>query len=275
MSVRCVERWLSHQPPKNRSGKWLEQWRLLQPDEGPGIDARLDRIVAGDERAETLGAERLGALETAVGERAWTAATEALEAVWREYLVPHDFVVAWAQDLLTRIARVGGEAAVLRAVETTYERGWKARYAGWDAMTPELRLALSVEGMRGHLSGRSRKGDVEVAEEPDRYVMRLGPCGSGAVLRFGDPASGAGPYGADGVSREAHPWTWGRAGVLWYSSHCPIVMEWLAVRDRGYPMRPIEPPEHAADPCRWYVYKAPALTRAEHFQRMGLPVPNR
>jgi len=29
LSVRCVERWLSHQPPKNRSGKWLEQWRLL------------------------------------------------------------------------------------------------------------------------------------------------------------------------------------------------------------------------------------------------------
>ena len=29
LSVRCIERWLSHNPPKNRSGKWLEQWRLL------------------------------------------------------------------------------------------------------------------------------------------------------------------------------------------------------------------------------------------------------
>lgn len=250
-----------------------EQWRLLAPGESAVVESRLDRIVAGEERAETLGVEALPRLEAAVGRRAWIEAAAALEAAWREYLVPHDFVVAWVQDLLTRIAAEGGEGAVLRAVEGTYERGWKARYAHWDAMSPALRLALSVEGMRGHLSGRSRKGDVEVAEEPDRYVMRLLPCGSGAVLRFGDPATGAGPYGADGVSREPHPWTWGRSGVLWYSSHCPIVMEWLAARDRGYPMRPIDPPADASDPCRWYVYKTPALTRPEHFTRMGLRVP--
>jgi hypothetical protein len=29
LSVRCVERWLSHIPPKNRSGAWLARWRLL------------------------------------------------------------------------------------------------------------------------------------------------------------------------------------------------------------------------------------------------------
>lgn len=61
--------------------------------------------------------------------------------------------------------------------------------------------------------------------------------------------------------------------MLWYSTHCPIVMEWLTARDRGAPMRPIDPPEHAGDPCRWYVYKTPGLTRPEHFVRMGLPVP--
>jgi hypothetical protein len=247
------------------------QWRLLDEGEVPAVDARLDRIVAGEERAETLGAEELARLETAAARDADAEAKAALEALWRTYLVPHDFLVAWVHDVLTAIARRGGEDAVLHAVEATYEQGWKPRYARWDAMSPELRLALSVEGMRGHLSGRSRKGDVEIVEEPDRYVMRLGPCGSGGILRFGDPASGAGPYGLEGASRQPHPWTWGRAGVLWYSTHCPIVTEWLTTRDRGVPLRPIEPPEHTGDPCRWYVYKDPARTRPEHFQRMGLP----
>jgi hypothetical protein len=249
------------------------QWRLLAPGEASAVDARLDRIVAGEERADTLGADGLARLEAAAGRAAWGEARAALAALWRTYLVPHDFLVAWIHDLLTAIARAAGEEAVLATVSGTYERGWKARYARWDAMTPELRLALSVEGMRGHLSGPERKGDVAIAEEPDRYVMRLGPCGSGQVLRFGDPATGAPPYGADGTSREPHPWTWGRAGVLWYSAHCPIVMEWLTARDRGVPLRPVDPPERADEPCRWYVYKDPGRTRPEHFLRMGLPVP--
>lgn len=250
-----------------------EQWQGLDPDERRTVDARLDRIVAGAETPDTLGLLALPGLERAAGRGDRAGAAAALEALWWEYLVPHDFVVAWVQDLLTAIAAQGGEDAVLRAVERTYEGAYKARYAGWDAMPPELRLALSVEGMRGHLSGPGRKGDVEVVEEPDRYVMRLEPCGSGGVLRFGDPATGAGPYGTGGVSRERHPWTGGRAGVLWYSAHCPIVMEWLTARDRGVPMRPLDPPERAGEPCRWYVYKAPGLTRPEHFLRLGLPAP--
>jgi hypothetical protein len=249
------------------------QWDLLAAPEVPAVEARLDRIVGGTERADDPGAGELAALEAAAARGGWAPAAGALESLWRTYLVPHDFLVAWIHDLLTAIAERSGEDAVLQAVTETYERGWRPRYARWDAMSPELRLALSVEGMRGHLSGPGRKGDVEVVEEADRYVMRLGPCGSGAILRFGDPASGAGPYGVEGASREVHPWTWGRAGVLWYSAHCPIVTEWLTTRDRGVPLRPVEPPEHAGDPCRWYVYKDPARTRPEHFRRMGLTPP--
>ena len=42
-----------------------------------------------------------------------------------------------------------------------YEHIWKPRYATWGDMSPEERLQLSVEGMRGgHLSGPRHRGDV-------------------------------------------------------------------------------------------------------------------
>lgn len=71
-------------------------------------------------------------------------------------------------------------------------------------MAPLERLQLSVEGMRGHQSGRRRRGDVGVLEEHDRYVMVLDPCGSCGILRQGDPEGGRRPSDPAG-NRVAHP----------------------------------------------------------------------
>jgi hypothetical protein len=171
---------------------------------------------------------------------------------------------------LTYIAQRGGEETVPDAVDVTYQKRWKNRYALWDKMNAEEQLQLSVEGMRGHLSGQSRKGDVLVEEEHDRYVMRFDPCGSGGVLKRGDPVTGAPPYPTEGVNREPHPWTWSTTGVHWYSTHCPMVMEWKTNQDWGYPMRPIEYDHDPHRPCTWFIYKDPRQTRREHYERMGL-----
>ena len=107
----------------------------------------------------------------------------------------HDGLVVWIQEVLTEIADSYGEDAVREVVTLAYEHIWKPRYVLWPTMSPEERLQLSVEGMRGgHLSGPRHRGDVGVSDEGDRYVMSLDPCGSCGVLRRGDPDSGRAPH---------------------------------------------------------------------------------
>lgn len=192
------------------------------------------------------------------------AAVERMRIRW---CAVHDFLVVWIQELLTSLVEEFGEKAVLDSVRHAYENIWRPRYAVWNMMSPLERLQLSVEGMRGHLSGMGRRGDVGVVEEEDRYVMILDPCGSCGVLRRGDPESRRAPWPVSG-NQQAHPWTWGRTGVGWYAVHSPIAMEYLWYERGEPPMRPLEGCD-SLGPCRWFIYKSPHLTPPAHARRMG------
>ena len=202
-----------------------------------------------------------------------TGATDAVELMRVRWAAQHDGLVAWIQELLAEVARTFGEDAVLESITRAYEHIWKPRYELWDRMTPEERLQLSVEGMRGgHLSGPRHRGDVGVADEGDRYVMSLDPCGSCGILRRGDPDSGRPPHEPAG-NREPHPWTWGRIGMSWYSVHSPIALEYLQMREGRPPLRPLEDCDLPDRPCRWFIYKDPSRPRAIHYERMGFEPP--
>jgi hypothetical protein len=204
------------------------------------------------------------------------AAVDWLERLRLEFKNPHEMWVAWIQDMLTYVANTWSEEAVLDSILETHQSIWGDRYARWDQMTPHEKLALTVEGMRGgHFSGLRRRGDMVLTDDGDRYRMVMDPCGSGGVLRRGDPETGREPYPiADGgANREPHLWTWQKAGIHWYCSHCCISMEWLPGRKRGRPLRPLDHVLDPAAPCTWYIYKDEADTRAYHYPRSGLTVP--
>jgi hypothetical protein len=204
------------------------------------------------------------------------AAIDWLDKLRLEFKNPHELLVAWIQDLLTYCAESWGEDAVLETILHTHQSIWGDRYATWDQMTPWEKVALTVEGMRGgHFSGARRRGDVEVREEEDRFVISFDPCGSGGVLRRGDPETGRGPYpiSQHGTNQEAHLWTWQKTGVHWYCAHCAIAMEWLPGRRRGHPLRPLDHNLDHQAPCVWYVYKDEKQTRAYHYPRTGLIKP--
>lgn len=219
-----------------------------------------------------FGSAPLRALEHAINMKQTERVSAALERLWLEFKIPHDVLVAWINDLLAYLAQQT-EQSVLDSILDTHQSIWGDRYATWDNMTPWEKVALTVEGMRGHLSGAARKGDVLVHEEHDRFVIAFDPCGTGGVLRRGDPESGRAAYKTDGLNKEAHEWTWGKTGVHWYCSHCAIAMEWLPGRKRGHPLRPLD---HTLDhnaPCVWYVYKDETQTREYHYARTGLIKP--
>jgi hypothetical protein len=228
----------------------LAGFRAFDPGKGD-LERALGRIRAGD----VAGA---------------TADIELMRVRWA---AQHDGLVVWIQELLTEIAASFGEDAVLESVTQAYEHIWKPRYVLWDRMTPEERLQLSVEGMRGgHLSGPRKRGDVGVADEGDRYVMSLDPCGSCGVLRRGDPDSGRPPHQPAG-NQVPHPWTWGRTGMSWYSVHSPIALEYLQMKDGAPPLRPMEDCDMPDRPCRWFIYKDASKPRRVHYERQGFVAP--
>ncbi len=237
------------------------------------VEPGLGAVLLAGFRAFEPGRGDLDRALRAIGEHDAAAATESLELMRVRWAAQHDGLVVWIQELLTEIARTFGEEAVRESIEEAYLHIWKPRYERWALMTPEERLQLSVEGMRGgHLSGPRHRGDVGVTDEGDRYVLSLDPCGSCGILRRGDPDSGRPPHQPDG-NREPHPWTWGRTGMSWYSIHSPIALEYLQMADGRPPLRPMEDCDLPDRPCRWFIYKDPAAARRIHYERMGFPAP--
>jgi hypothetical protein len=201
------------------------------------------------------------------------AARARLELLRVRVAAVHDQLVWWIQQLLSDMVEQHGEDSVRDVVLRTYDVLWKVRYAEWNLMTPEERLQISVEGMRGHLSGPRHRGDVGILDEGDRLTMVLDPCGSCGVLRRGDPDSGRPPCNPAGTATR-HPWAWNELGVGWYAVHSPIAMEWIDMREGRPPLRPLEGCDQEG-PCRWFIYKNPHDARPEHYVRMGFAPPTK
>ena len=200
-------------------------------------------------------------------------AAAAVELMRVRWAAQHDGLVVWIQEVQTEIAKTFGEDAIRESVTLAYEHIWKPRYELWPNMSPEERLQLSVEGMRGgHLSGPRHRGDVDLADEGDRYVMSLDPCGSCGVLRRGDPDSGRPPH-QPVSNEEPHPWTQGRTGMSWYSVHSMIALEYITMSEGGPPLRPLEDCDLPDRPCRWFIYKDTTKPRAIHYERQGFTPP--
>ncbi len=230
------------------------------------------KLVSGYRRFQP-GAGDLERARQAIEAQDAPATVAALELMRVRWAAQHDGLVVWIQEVQTEIAQSFGEEAILESVTLAYEHIWKPRYAMWSEMSPELRLQLSVEGMRGgHLSGSRHRGDVGVSDEGDRYVMSLDPCGSCGVLRRGDPDSGRSPH-PSATNQEPHPWTQGRTGMSWYSIHSMIALEYIQMSQGQPPLRPIEDCDLPDRPCRWFIYKDVSKPRRVHYERQGFTPP--
>lgn len=243
---------------------WLVEifaFRLEQTGLGPSTARQEgERVVAGLS-PYLPGEGDLDAFRRLCDEGDAESAMVRLELMRVRTAAVHDHLVFWIQGLLTDLAERIGETTVRDVVVRANETLWGPRYVSWETMPPLERLQLSVEGMRGHLSGFGRRGDVGVIEEPDRYIMALDPCGSCGVLRRGDPDSGRPPCNPHGTT-EPHSWAGHRIGHGWYAVHSAIIMEWLPMQQGRPPMRPLQGCD-TDGPCRWFIYKDQTTSRLE------------
>jgi len=260
-----LERWLGTLIDHLLARFEQEDLRLMLRVPGQAVWKGFDRLAA----------DRYAEAKAAIGEGRVAEAKLAVDGMRKACKTLNDLVVCWVQDICTVLARKFGEDEVARAMRPAYDQIWRERYRAWTQLTAEEQLALSCEGMRAHFGGPTRRGEFVVRDEGDRYAMFFDPCGTGGVMRRGDPESGTPPYPTDGVNTEPKPWTWGQTGVPWYNTHCNLYLEAFAAEDHGYPLRPVgyDPDPHA--PCVWYVYKDPKRTRPEHFLAIGLEPPPR
>ncbi|MFC1963175.1 hypothetical protein ACFLVL_00930 [Chloroflexota bacterium] len=142
------------------------------------------------------------------------------------------------------------------AVEEIWRSNLAPRIATWleTSKTAEESIIRIAEAHRGQFA------NLSISEEPDRYVIKLDPCGSGGKMRNTVEAAS---------TKQAQPWSWNKAGIPYYCAHCCMIMEVLPIEMRGYPICVVEISENPEAPCLQYYYKNPELVPEEYFSRVG------
>jgi hypothetical protein len=185
----------------------------------------------------------------------------------------HDLMCDWVWDLLTRIAERFGEDAMYECLRDS-QSGWMLRrtWKGFLKMPVAQRVQITAEIMRSHRCGPGQDGGIDVIEEPDRFTIRMDPCGSGGRMRRGDPVDGTpsrlGPPYRFGSTRAAHDWSWGQSGVPYYCLHC-AVNEMLPMEWGGHPLWVTGYDPDPAKPCHWHFYKTVDAIPEEAYTRLG------
>jgi hypothetical protein len=277
------------------------EWLGLQGVPKEERDAELERLRAllafpDGTPFEPLPAwERLGAQAGVLGNQLRIGlGAEGLDDLREGWRRLHDRYVDLISGLLAFVARRFGEAALEPCFRHVLEPYIEERYMPYDlrersyADTIYRNLYTSFEAMRGHLCGPDRRGDVELEEDDDKWVVKFDPCGSGGRSNRGDdiertPPRPQAPY-EFGVTTEEHDWAWNEKGVCHYCAHCCFALELLPAERWGHPVRvvdsPLYPDETTGDApkkCTWTIYKRLDAIPEEAYRRIGRtkPTPSR
>ena len=202
-------------------------------------------------------------------------------AVWQDtHDRACDLVYGWLDAAAQRLGehRIGEIWDELMVEGYAFYERYDVDVNPWE-QTFELVVRVMFEGMRGHLTGPGRRGDLEVIEEDDRWGIRFDPCGSGGRTYRGDDIAGPRmnpPYNF-GVTTDEYDWAWNKKGVCLYCAHCCQLMERNPIARYGYPIRVVDPPTWPSaqvdGKCTWWVYKDPSLVPESVYARVGARKP--
>ena len=232
----------------------------------------IQRLLRQDS-AEEVGLSTLKEAFTALDKGDTEEAKRLVEYARLEWQVVHDMYVNWSWAFFTFVAQEMGEDAVERAMRFVMASYFTERYDKIMAASVETQLQVTIEGMRGHLFGTDRSGEMQVIDEGVRYKLVYALCGTGGVVRK-RLNEGKEPHPElFGFSQSAHSWTWGKRGVCYYCGHCAMVNEILPIEHYGHPMRVTDFNNDPNGGCVWYIYKDPKDIPAEYYERVGKQAP--
>lgn len=232
---------------------------------------------------------RAGALAGSVriGEGLDAEALDEIRERWRQL---HDRWVDLMSGILAHVAERFGEDALEHCYRHVLEPYFQERYTPYDLghqdyeQTIYRNLYLSFEAMRGHLCGPQRRGEIELSEDEDKWVLSFDPCGSGGRSNRGDPVEDTPPRPEPpyrfGVTQERHDWAWNEIGVCHYCAHCCLALERLPAERWGHPVRVVDSPlypeetsgEHPQK-CTWTIYKRLDAIPEQAYRRIGMTKP--
>ncbi len=141
----------------------------------------------------------------------------------------------WINDALAVIAEKSGEDEVLNFWKKWLSHGFEK----FDALGAKGRLEWLTAS---HNALGSAIKSIE--EKEDRYVLALDPCGSGGRMR----SKGMLKDGR-GVTKEGHPWSWGKTGVPYYCAHCVIGGQIIPEERKGKAWYIMDFPDDPEGPC--------------------------
>lgn len=171
-------------------------------------------------------------------------------------------VSAGVQAQLAYIANRYGEEQVEPALRYWRRKLIDAGNEGTYAMSALERVHHHVEMERADYGGGA--AGVTVVQEQERYVMTADRCSGCRGLRPDPPAAPS-----SGVTTRPYAWSWGQAGIPYYTAHQCLWWEVMAIEDIGYPVRIHEVADDAAQSCRVLFYKSPILIPDAYFIRVG------
>ncbi len=227
-----------------------------------------------DEELEALARPTMDRAIAAIDAGDVETARRLCEEMKHEWLMLHDLMTESVLGLISFVQDKLGDDGVAEAWGDCMQRGWRRHHDAINRLDRRELVHLLAATWRAH-SGSGvgeHPGSFEIVEDEEKLTFRMNPCGSGQRL----VRRGIYEQGGYGRTREAHDWSYDRAGFPLYCTHCSFMNESLPIQWSGYPLYPSDPPEdYSSDPCTWYWYKDPDAIPERHWRRYGAVKPER
>jgi len=175
-------------------------------------------------------------------------ALKQLDVVNEQFRRMHDFLINWVSACYGKLAEAYGEEWLVSFNRKFFFEEYDSRFKPFKDMTPQERLKAMLDGFR------SNYHEFEVEEDDEKYIVKITGCSNGGRLLRDSIAKRQ-----NAVTREAHPWSFGRIGFPYYCIHANHFME---IWDKyGIKMKIAWGKQYddqgnkIDEPCIYYIYK--------------------
>ncbi len=184
-----------------------------------------------------------GEIKTAIENRDIKEAVRLIDLKTEKHMLLHDIYVDLYADFFGYIYDTLGQQAFLDCL-----RKWGEVTKKWFEKRADLSRDEKIEMMA--TSWREHISKISIIQEKDKSRVILQPCGSGGRRLDREKAGVSGRKGFSRKMREEFPLCIGpRKNIPIYCMHCPYLFETLSREWAGQPLRVMNPPDKAGDPC--------------------------